>query len=72
MSENTLQDLERRVIELEIQLELRGEHIRELNDAVTSQAREITTIGNKLKDLLSTGLKDTAPAAGEEPPPPHY
>ncbi len=72
MSHDPMHEIEQRVTELEIQLELKSDHVRELNDAVATQSREIAVLSQKLKELLGAGSKEGLTSPAEEPPPPHY
>lgn len=69
-------DLERRLNELEMRSAYQEHLIKELNEALTDQARELEQLGLRL-ERLEACLKSlighhTVPPPSEEPPPPHY
>jgi uncharacterized coiled-coil protein SlyX len=66
--------LEARVTELEIQLELRAELVRELNDVVIEQGRELGVLRLRVDELetrASAQVADERPDPKDESPP-HY
>jgi SlyX protein len=69
-------DLEQRLDELESRLAFQDDLIESLNQVITRQDREITTMASQLKDLftrVSEQLEPATPdAAAEHEIPPHY
>ena len=69
------ESLEARVTELEIQLEQRAELVRELNEVVIEQGRELAALRRELDELKArqdAAAADDRPDPSDEPPPPHY
>ena len=69
-------DLEQRLDELESRLAFQDDLIESLNQVITRQDREITTMASQIKDLFTrvSEQAETAPpgAAAEHEIPPHY
>lgn len=67
--------MENKIIELETKIAYQEHTIQELNDALTHQQREITTLKLKMAQLENS-LKQLTPSniasQAEETPPPHY
>jgi uncharacterized coiled-coil protein SlyX len=70
-----MSSLDDRVTELEIQLEHRSELVRELNEVVIEQGRELAALRRELTEMKAqqaVASADDRPDPAEEPPPPHY
>jgi SlyX protein len=69
-------DLEQRVDELESRLAFQDDLIESLNQVITRQDREITTMASQIKDLftrVSEQAETATPGAeAEHETPPHY
>jgi SlyX protein len=69
------QELEQKIIDLESQLAFQEDTIETLNQALSSQQRQLDDVQFKLKHVLDK-VKSMEPSniasASEETPPPHY
>ena len=71
----SLNEIQEKVIALEIRLSYQDDTVEALNDVVACQHKQIETLEKQVK-VLSQRIKNLNPGdvgpAEEEPPPPHY
>lgn len=75
MSNMTLQQLEEKMIDLEIRLTHQDDHIQSLDKIIYEQDQLISAIASKLKQLdhkLKTSGEANILSPAEDRPPPHY
>lgn len=75
MTNNTIQELQQRIEDLEIKMAFQEQTIDELNEALSQQQLLITKMLDQMKYVVGK-VKNLDPSnmadASEETPPPHY